>query len=405
MQGTMMKWGAILLIVALIGVALPLSGVAAFAGTPSSMVALQGPVSSMPDEGYVGQWMVGGVPVQVDEDTYISERMGTPQVDTWVKVVGMPDGNGGIDARRIKVVDPKAFEEIVGKVTSVSDDALAVGGILLQKSEDTLVMGTLAVDKMAKVLYTEGEDALVAAQIRMEDAIRMPTVTPPAWHTPKAFVHFSGVIESLPEGGLGTWVISGRNVEVTVNTWVDEHKGQARVGARVRVRGLLDEDGETVIALRITVEPSFAHPTPPRPYTFIQGPIESMPANGYVGDWMVGGRTVHVQPTTRMDTRWGQPAVGQNVAVWGYVNRDGSIDAVLVRVMRRWGMPTHTPMPPHPTHTPQPPHPTHTPMPPHPTHTPQPPHPTHTPQPPHPTHTPHPPHPTHTPQPPHFPYP
>ncbi|NPA90298.1 MAG: hypothetical protein GXO55_02420 [Chloroflexi bacterium] len=379
------------LVLALVAGLVPLTGAFAFTGPNRDLVALQGPVESMPNDGSVGQWMVGGVPVQVDEDTYMGGRLGTPELESWVKVIGTPDGNGGLNALRVKVVEPKAFNEIMGKITDVSDDALAIGHIPFQKSEETLFLGTPMADKVAHILYTELEDgSRVAQQVRMADFIPMPghPVTPPA-NMPK-FVHFTGAIESIPEGGLGTWVIAGREVNVTVTTWVDEHKGPAEVGARVRVFGLQQGD-DPITAVRITVVRPVSQPAHDRPFTYMRGVIEAMPANGFMGDWVVDGRTVHVRRTTRMDTRFGQPQVGMMVDVVGYENRDGSIDAVMVRTVRHVGMPGHTPQPPHPTHTPQPPHPTCTPQPPHPTHTPQPPHPTHTPRPPHPTHTPRPP--------------
>ncbi len=55
---------------------------------------------------------------------------------------------------------------------------------------------------------------------------------------------FYGSIESRPEGGFGTWVVSGRNVEVTDKTQLVEEYGRLDVGACVEVEHILFEDIE-----------------------------------------------------------------------------------------------------------------------------------------------------------------
>lgn len=46
---------------------------------------------------------------------------------------------------------------------------------------------------------------------------------------------FYGIIESRPKGNVGTWVIGGRNVEVTDKTRLEEDHGPLVVGACVEV--------------------------------------------------------------------------------------------------------------------------------------------------------------------------
>jgi hypothetical protein len=58
-------------------------------------------------------------------------------------------------------------------------------------------------------------------------------LTPAAGH---ATEEFFGIIESRPtNGNAGTWVISGRKVEVTNNTALEEDNGPFVVGACVEV--------------------------------------------------------------------------------------------------------------------------------------------------------------------------
>jgi hypothetical protein len=46
---------------------------------------------------------------------------------------------------------------------------------------------------------------------------------------------FYGIVESRPEGKIGTWVIGGRQVEVTEKTEIDEDDGHLAVGACAQV--------------------------------------------------------------------------------------------------------------------------------------------------------------------------
>lgn len=46
---------------------------------------------------------------------------------------------------------------------------------------------------------------------------------------------FYGIIESRPEGAVGTWVVGGRSIEVTDRTELDDDHGPLEVGACVEV--------------------------------------------------------------------------------------------------------------------------------------------------------------------------
>ncbi len=46
---------------------------------------------------------------------------------------------------------------------------------------------------------------------------------------------FHGIIESRPDGKVGTWVVAGRSVEVTAKTRLKEHHGPLKVGTCAEV--------------------------------------------------------------------------------------------------------------------------------------------------------------------------
>lgn len=58
---------------------------------------------------------------------------------------------------------------------------------------------------------------------------------------------FYGIIESIPEGKIGTWAIGGRQVVVTERTQLDEDHGPLAVGAcaEIEYEGSLVEEIES----------------------------------------------------------------------------------------------------------------------------------------------------------------
>jgi hypothetical protein len=61
--------------------------------------------------------------------------------------------------------------------------------------------------------------------------------------------------------------------------------------------------------------------------TDLDGVVEAMPADGMVGTWQIGGKTVQVTETTRIDQEMGELAIGVAVEVEGLAQPDGSIVA------------------------------------------------------------------------------
>jgi cytoskeletal protein CcmA (bactofilin family) len=142
----------------------------------------------------------------------------------------------------------------------------------------------------------------------------------------------TGVIESLPATAdlTGDWVVSGRTVHVSSSTEIDQEHGSAAVGATVEVKGTPGADGSitaTTIEVRESAEEDdFGQ-------IEFQGIVESLPATtGFVGDWSVSGRTVHITTSTEIEQEGGTLAVGVAVEVRGLAEADGSVTATKVKV-------------------------------------------------------------------------
>lgn len=136
-----------------------------------------------------------------------------------------------------------------------------------------------------------------------------------------------GEITDLPDNLdlLGIWSVGGVTVTVVPTTTLDEHLGDFIVGAFVKV--VFNEvEGERVASsVRVIWTPdhdaggwwkwrmgrSF-------------GPIESLPAGGTVGTWVIAGIPYAVGERTRLDDSKGDFAVGVNVKVEFFKLPDGS---------------------------------------------------------------------------------
>lgn len=150
---------------------------------------------------------------------------------------------------------------------------------------------------------------------------------------------FTGTIESLPNtaGFIGDWRVQGRTVRVTSTTIIEQEDGRVAVGALVKVEGRTRSDN-SIDASEIEVKTGSGSGdtgsgSDDSGLPQFKGTIQSLPAlGGFVGDWRVGGRTIHVSLTTRIETEYGPVAVGAFVEVKGAIRTDGSMDATKIEV-------------------------------------------------------------------------
>lgn len=143
---------------------------------------------------------------------------------------------------------------------------------------------------------------------------------------------FHGAIESLPAGGLiGDWRVSGHTVHVSASTEIRQDKGPLVVGAQVEVTGTTQSDGSTNAA-RVEVESGSGGGGGGGGETSFQGVIQSLPQSGFIGDWLVAGKVVHVFSSTEIRQDKGPAVVGAQVEVKGTLQQDGSYNASRVEV-------------------------------------------------------------------------
>jgi hypothetical protein len=155
---------------------------------------------------------------------------------------------------------------------------------------------------------------------------------------------FKGVIQALPGGGslVGDWTVSGRIVHVTSSTRIEQEDGPVRVGAFVEVKGRSRGDG-SIDATRIETEDNLddngrGNGGRDNDEMQLKGTIQSLPATaGFIGDWVVGGRTVRVTSSTRIEQEIGPVVVGAFVEVKGTQLSDGVFAATKIEIKSNAG--------------------------------------------------------------------
>jgi hypothetical protein len=275
---------------------------------------VRGPLEVMP-EGDLGTWTVAGIDFTVTEDTKISDRGEPMMVDGWVEVRAVQEAEGLV-AVSIHSVSEEEDVEVFGAIQAFSETEWTVSGIIIAANADTKVMGEPAVGLLAHVAAKLQEDGTLLAQ-----TVKVVWNEQGGWRQPQ---NIKGKIEAMPEDGLiGVWTVAGNQVEVTEQTRIMQRKALAEVGATVHVVGYTD--GDVVKALLVMV---IAPAEGSKPFQLI-GTIETLPAEGMTGEWVVSGKTVLVTESTRIA---GQQfvQVGARVTVIGTEKTDGTLTATLV---------------------------------------------------------------------------
>jgi Domain of unknown function (DUF5666) len=148
-------------------------------------------------------------------------------------------------------------------------------------------------------------------------------------------IEFTGTVQAMPASGLlGNWTIAGKSVQSDGSTSFDQQDGTIGVGAVVEVKGTTQSDG-SVLASKIEVKSGVGGPGMPPPGDEggdFTGAIQSLPAGGLLGTWVVAGKSVQVVSTTRLEQEDGGFAIGTIVEVEGLADATGAIVASKIEV-------------------------------------------------------------------------
>lgn len=192
---------------------------------------LRGPVNSITD----AEVQICGVPVEIITGfTRIDERVGPlAEAGAWARVLVGVRENGNRYALRIKTIEPQPFLRVRG----ILEEQNSVDGGIELIVDGITVFDDGTAHRAGHI--TEGERVDIKAECDL-DALRLTATqivgkaSPPGHDKPR-LVHFVGVIENDVAPGLGVWQVDGQQVEVNSDTVIDESKGDAVEGAKVKV--------------------------------------------------------------------------------------------------------------------------------------------------------------------------
>lgn len=319
--------------------------------TGSGEFKFTGAIEQMPEGGNMGEWRVAGRTVRVSSSTRIEEEDGRLGVGALVKVEGFLRGDGSVDAREIEVErgghgggnddnnggnnGGRNGTEFKGTIESFPNSAGFIG--------EWRVGGRRVIVTSATNINTEHGPVAAGAFVEIKGSVNPDGSLTATRIEIKSNVNggdgrdeLKGAIESLPASGLiGDWMVAGRTVRVTSSTSINQEHGRAIAGASVEVHGVMWADG-SIDATRIEVKPGGSNGDGSgngnSGKANFKGTIESLPASGFVGEWVISGRTVHVLTSTQLKTEHGPIAEGVRVKVKGIRMADGSVVATRVQV-------------------------------------------------------------------------
>src|SRR5262245_19690920 len=289
----------------------------------------------------VVDWVVSGRVVRVTAATEIKQDRFKLMIGSLVEVEGVAQLDGVIVASRIEVKanldNPTLFVTFRGVIESLPDTTNFIGDWKVSGRTVKVTERTVINAERGKIVV--GANVIVSGALNIDGSVTAQKIEVREAPNPPGLMRFVGRITALPGTPdlVGDWKVGERVVHVSANTKIDQSKARAVIGALVEVEGTLRDD-RSVDAIKIEVK-SAANDTA----NFIRffGDISALPpaqpttdrnAPKLVGDWTIGGKTVHVGERTRIRQEHGAPRVGAFVEVEGNLRADGTIDAYVIEV-------------------------------------------------------------------------
>ena len=234
----------VLALLMILGTALP--GIAAGTTQPGGFdVKFSGVIQTVGATG--GVWTIGGIPVQTTAATQvILEGVTEAKAGMWANVMARRTAAGALTASKIIVYAAPANTPVVkdgevtvyGPIEAFSAAEWTIAGVRFTITKDTRIMGTPSKGLLAQGVGIQTGTGLQAKLLKVswvEPRRGVQTVPVPKTNPGLGPAQFKGVVEQMPAGLIGMWRISGRTVEVTAATNIQQNKGQAKVGAKVHV--------------------------------------------------------------------------------------------------------------------------------------------------------------------------
>lgn len=151
---------------------------------------------------------------------------------------------------------------------------------------------------------------------------------------------FYGTVQQIPENLIGSWILDGKTVRVTSDTYIEREHGQPVVGSYIEVEGRYVDNA--FIARKIEVKGKQEYKKSERGEYYehdekyknkFYGTVQELPEN-LIGIWLIDGKYIHVTRDTYIEREYGQPGPGSYIEVEGrYV--DNTFIARKIEVKRK----------------------------------------------------------------------
>ncbi len=226
------------------------NALAASAGMVDGDFQFSGSVMTLPNNGLIGNWVVGGRTVKVFVTTEIRQDKGPVVVGAFVEVRGIPQADGSINATRIEVRQTVGAGGVRivfnAMIASLPNTAGFIGNWMVNSLARGITVRVTAATRLKqdKGLFATGAFVRVRGFLQNDgtiDATRIETRVV----EPLENFKFLGTIESLPNtpGLIGDWVVSGRAIHVSAMTRIEQERRRVAVGVLVQIEGILQADG------------------------------------------------------------------------------------------------------------------------------------------------------------------
>ncbi|MFQ5576813.1 MAG: DUF5666 domain-containing protein [Anaerolineae bacterium] len=270
--------------------------------------SVYGTIDSLPGDGLIGTWTVGGVEYVAIASTTFEQSDGPFAQGACVEVEYIVQNGQNIathietesscDSGTLNLPLQKAHG-ILEAFPDVMTGTWTIGGVDYQATPATEFdedHGSFAVGVCVKVKYVDQGGTLTALEIETESADDCGA----PGHDSE--FETTGLIEVMPTGTLsGTWVISGQTYTATLDTRFKQEHGDFEVGQCVKVEYWLN--GSARIATKI--ETKHGHDcSGEQDENEVYGVIEALPGGGTLvltGTWTIGGAQYVVDSNTKLE--------------------------------------------------------------------------------------------------------
>lgn len=279
--------------------------------------------------GISGTWLISGTEFVSTLQTRLNTRNGPLAVGACASVhYKVVDGaNLAFEIRNEKIYKcfrPVSFNQAYGYVVTFPDDMYGAWVISNTAGASMTFMTTpssqidahhypLETGACVRVKYFNDQGVNYAATVKTSN----PRHCQGSFNDFQPLSKIYAAVDAMPPAGVltGTWMLAGVNFTATAETRIEEEEGPLAIGACAEAKY---DPTNGAMALR-KLEGEEAEDCQDRdgaPRFKLFGVVELMPTTGYTGTWEVSGVSFSVTPSTTVESRHGEFAIGAYVKVY-----------------------------------------------------------------------------------------